>query len=183
MNQPGGHQEPVEDNAQATTSTTDGRSGSGLAELRNALVQLVSDISGIPPEQLDDDRPLAEYGLTSRDAVGLTGELEKMLDRSLSATLLWEHPTIGQLVATLTKADQADAAQSERQPRAPDEAATTARTDDGAIAVVGIGCRLPGNVHGPDAFWEQLTVGTDAVGQVPEERWPNFAAQRPTSPP
>ncbi|MGW0750881.1 SDR family NAD(P)-dependent oxidoreductase [Streptomyces sp. NPDC002587] len=179
MNQPGGHQESVEDNAQATTFTTDGRSGPGVAELRNALVQLVSDISGIAPEQFDDGRPLAEYGLTSRDAVGLTGELEKMLNRSLPATLLWEHPTIGQLVATLTKAGQADAAQSDRQPRAPDEAATTARTDDGAIAVVGIGCRLPGNVHGPDAFWEQLTAGTDAVGQVPEERWPKFAGTAP----
>ncbi|MEU5808656.1 SDR family NAD(P)-dependent oxidoreductase [Streptomyces sp. NPDC047718] len=179
MNQPGGHQESVEDNAQAATSTTDGRSGPGVAELRNALVQLVSNISGIAPEQLDHGRPLAEYGLTSRDAVGLTGELEKMLDRPLAATLLWEHPTIEQLVATLTKADQADAAQPDRQPRAADETASTARSDDGAIAVVGIGCRLPGNVQGPDAFWQQLTAGTDAVGRVPEGRWPNFAGTAP----
>ncbi|MFF9868170.1 SDR family NAD(P)-dependent oxidoreductase [Streptomyces sp. NPDC013953] len=179
MNQPGGHQESVENTVQATTFTTGGRSGPGVAELRNALVQLVSNISGIAPDQLDDGRPLAEYGLTSRDAVGLTGELEKMLDRSLPATLLWEHRTIGQLVAALTKADQADAAQSDRQPRVSDEAATAGRTDDGAIAVVGIGCRLPGNVHGPDAFWEQLTAGTDAVGEVPEDRWPNFAGTAP----
>lgn len=178
MNQPGGHQEPVGDHVQGTTSTTDGRSASGAAELRNALVQLVSDLRGIPPEQLDDSRPLAEYGLNSRDAIGLTGELEKMLDRSLSATLLWEHPTIEQLVAALTKADQPDAAQSDQQPRTHDEEAV--RTDDdGAIAVVGIGCRLPGNVHGPDAFWEQLMAGRDAVGRVPEERWPNFAGTAP----
>ncbi|MER7690931.1 SDR family NAD(P)-dependent oxidoreductase [Streptomyces sp. NPDC097610] len=179
MNQPGEHEEAVEDNTEATTSITDGRSGSGAAELRSALVQLVSDISGISPEQLDDGRPLAEYGLTSRDAVGLTGELEKLLDRSLATTLLWEYPTIGQLVAALMNADQADAAQSDRQPRTPDEAAATARTDDGVIAVVGIGCRLPGNVHGPDAFWDQLMAGTDAVGQVPEKRWPDFVGTAP----
>ncbi|GAB7105957.1 hypothetical protein JCM4814A_42710 [Streptomyces phaeofaciens JCM 4814] len=179
MNQPGGHQEPIEGDARATSSTTDGRSGSGAAELRNALVQLVSDIRGIPPEHIDDGRPLAEYGLTSRDAIGLTGELEKKLDRSLSATLLWEHPTIGQLVAALTKTDRSDAARPDRRPRTPDEADATARTDDDAIAVVGIGCRLPGSVHGPDAFWERLAAGTDAVGTVPEERWPNFAGSAP----
>ncbi|MET8291314.1 SDR family NAD(P)-dependent oxidoreductase [Streptomyces sp. NPDC005132] len=179
MNQPGGHEAAVEDNAETSTSLTDGRSGSGAAELRSALVQLVSDISGISPEELDDGRPLAEYGLTSREAVGLTGELEKILDRSLPTTLLWEYPTIGQLVAALTNADQTDAAQSDRQPRTPDEAAATAHTDDSAIAVVGIGCRLPGNVHGPDAFWDQLMAGTDAVGQVPEKRWPNFAGTAP----
>ncbi|MFD8719844.1 SDR family NAD(P)-dependent oxidoreductase [Streptomyces sp. NPDC059629] len=179
MNQPGGHKEAVEDDAETSTSITDGRSGSGAVELRSALVRLVSDISGISPEQLDDGRPLAEYGLTSRDAVGLTGELEKILDRSLSATLLWEYPTIGQLVAALVNAGQTDAAQSDRQPRTPDEAAATARIDDDAIAVIGIGCRLPGNVHGPDAFWDLLMAGTDAVGRVPEKRWPNFAGTTP----
>ncbi|MEU2052538.1 type I polyketide synthase [Streptomyces bungoensis] len=178
MKQPGGQQEPVEDNAEAP-SVTDGRSGPGAAELRSALVGLVSDISGISPEELDDGRPLAEYGLTSRDAVGLTGELEKILDRSLSATLLWEHPTIGQLVTALANGDRTDAARPDRQPGTPGEAAATARADDGAIAVVGIGCRLPGDVHGPDAFWDRLMAGMDAVGQVPEKRWPNFAGTAP----
>ncbi|MER5433953.1 type I polyketide synthase [Streptomyces sp. NPDC002588] len=178
MKRPGGDQEPVED-TRTTPFTTDRRSGAGVAELRNALLQLVSEISGIPPEQLDDARPLAEYGLTSRDAVGLTGELEKMLDRSLSATLLWEHPTIGQLVSTLTRADDDGTVETDERPGASGEAAPTAPADEGAIAIVGIGCRLPGNVHGPDAFWERLLAGTDLVGQVPEERWPNFAGTAP----
>ncbi|WP_416977676.1 SDR family NAD(P)-dependent oxidoreductase [Streptomyces sp. T028] len=166
------------------------RETGGHQNLRNALVRLVSDISGISPEQLDDARPLAEYGLTSRDAVGLTGELEKMLNRPLSATLLWEHPTIGQLVSTLTAADRAAGAERDEQPRTPADAAEregaadTARTadtdgaageDDGAVAVVGIGCRLPGGAHGPDAFWQQLLAGRDAVAQVPDGRWPDFA--------
>jgi phthiocerol/phenolphthiocerol synthesis type-I polyketide synthase D len=178
MTQPGGHQEPVED-TRTTGTTADTRSGPGVAELRNALVQLVSEISGISPEQLDDTRPLAEYGLTSRDAVGLTGELEKMLDRSLSATLLWEHPTVGQLVSTLATDEQAEAPGTDERPRTSEEPAAPAGSDDGAVAVVGIGCRLPGNVYGPDAFWERLLAGTDAVGQVPEGRWPDFAGTAP----
>lgn len=178
MKQPGGHQGPA-GNARNTDFTGVGRSGPGVAALRNALVRMVSDISGISPEQLDDARPLAEYGLTSRDAVGLTGELEKLLDRSLPATLLWEHPTIGQLVSTLTAADDADTAETDERSGTSDEAAAMAGTDDDAIAIIGIGCRLPPNVRGPDALWEQLLAGTDAVGQVPAGRWRNFTGTAP----
>ncbi len=38
------------------------------------------------------------------------------------------------------------------------------------VAVVGIGCRLPG-ANGPDAFFEMLMQGTDAVREVPRDRW------------
>ncbi len=39
------------------------------------------------------------------------------------------------------------------------------------IALIGIGCRFPGNVQSPQAFWELLLHGTDAVTEVPEGRW------------
>jgi acyl transferase domain-containing protein/NADPH:quinone reductase-like Zn-dependent oxidoreductase/short-subunit dehydrogenase/ubiquinone/menaquinone biosynthesis C-methylase UbiE/acyl carrier protein len=39
------------------------------------------------------------------------------------------------------------------------------------IAIVGIGCRLPGGVRNPDDLWKLLVTGTDAVVEVPEERW------------
>lgn len=39
------------------------------------------------------------------------------------------------------------------------------------IAVVGIGCRFPGGVTGPDSYWEFLENGTDAVREVPADRW------------
>jgi iturin family lipopeptide synthetase A len=38
------------------------------------------------------------------------------------------------------------------------------------IAVVGLGCRLPG-ADGPEAFWELLSEGRDAITEVPRERW------------
>src|SRR5882757_6069529 len=39
------------------------------------------------------------------------------------------------------------------------------------IAVVGVGCRFPGNVTGPERFWELLTNGGDAITEVPADRW------------
>jgi phthiocerol/phenolphthiocerol synthesis type-I polyketide synthase D len=39
------------------------------------------------------------------------------------------------------------------------------------IAVVGIGCRFPGNVTGPDSFWQLLIDGVDTIGEVPPDRW------------
>ncbi|MEO3762707.1 beta-ketoacyl synthase N-terminal-like domain-containing protein, partial [Streptomyces sp. B5E4] len=39
------------------------------------------------------------------------------------------------------------------------------------IAVVGLACRLPG-ADGPDAFWDLLRDGREAVRPLPEGRWP-----------
>ncbi|MFD5920257.1 type I polyketide synthase [Kitasatospora sp. NPDC058201] len=39
------------------------------------------------------------------------------------------------------------------------------------IAVVGVGCRFPGGVTDTDAYWELLSGGTDAIGEVPADRW------------
>ena len=39
------------------------------------------------------------------------------------------------------------------------------------IAIVGIGCRLPGGVDSPDAYWQLLHNGMDAISEVPADRW------------
>jgi acyl transferase domain-containing protein/NADPH:quinone reductase-like Zn-dependent oxidoreductase/NADP-dependent 3-hydroxy acid dehydrogenase YdfG/acyl carrier protein len=39
------------------------------------------------------------------------------------------------------------------------------------IAIVGIGCRLPGGANDPESFWDLLRNGMDAIREVPADRW------------
>lgn len=39
------------------------------------------------------------------------------------------------------------------------------------LAVVGIGCRLPGGVYDAESFWTLLHDGVDAISPVPPSRW------------
>lgn len=39
------------------------------------------------------------------------------------------------------------------------------------IAVLGIGCRLPGGIDSPDKLWESLLRGDDLVTEIPSDRW------------
>ena len=43
--------------------------------------------------------------------------------------------------------------------------------DTEPIAVVGIGCRLPGGANTPDKFWQLLLDGESGIVQVPSGRW------------
>lgn len=40
-----------------------------------------------------------------------------------------------------------------------------------SVAIVGIGCRLPGGVSSPDGVWEMLVQGEDVTREIPGERW------------
>src|SRR5690349_13176763 len=46
----------------------------------------------------------------------------------------------------------------------------TLMTANEPIAIIGIGCRFPGGANSPAAFWELLTRGVDAVGELPRDR-------------
>jgi 6-methylsalicylic acid synthase len=47
------------------------------------------------------------------------------------------------------------------------------------VAIVGIGCRLAGDIRTPAAFWDFLLAGGSAVREVPAERWEPYLRRDP----
>jgi phthiocerol/phenolphthiocerol synthesis type-I polyketide synthase B len=135
------------------------------AELRHWLVDYLVTNIGCSPDQVNTDAPLNEMGLGSRDAVVLSGELSELLGRPVSPVDFWQNPTLNSLVHALVNPDV------EAQTGTPG-AASTALNEP--IAIIGLGCRLPGDIHGPDALWDFLAAGRSAIGTVPADRWPAF---------
>ena len=39
------------------------------------------------------------------------------------------------------------------------------------IAIIGMGCRFPGHANNPEAYWNLLDGGVDAISEIPSERW------------
>ncbi|MEX2579662.1 MAG: amino acid adenylation domain-containing protein [Verrucomicrobiales bacterium] len=39
------------------------------------------------------------------------------------------------------------------------------------LAIIGIGCRLPGGVSGPDSYWQLMVEGRSGIVPVPADRW------------
>jgi phthiocerol/phenolphthiocerol synthesis type-I polyketide synthase B len=139
--------------------------------MRQQLIDYVAEHCSIEPEQVDTDRPLQEHGLTSRDAVVLSGWLEDLLGRVIQPTLLWRYPTIAKLVAHLTGTG------SSPVPRALSREPASAGT--ARLAVVGLGCRLPRGIDSAEALWAFLRSGGDAIGRVPPDRWAAYRAISP----
>jgi len=157
---------------------TNDRSGAALDEtrisedsIRRYLIDQIARRSRITPAEVDPDRPLEEFGLASRDAVAMAGELEQLLGRALPATLVWEHPTINKLSVALVGGD------AKATAPVPVPVAEIPLRSDEPIAVVGIGCRFPGgerDLTGPEDYWRFLTGRGDAIREVPDGRWDPF---------
>ncbi|MBX2798834.1 MAG: polyketide synthase, partial [Myxococcales bacterium] len=62
---------------------------------------------------------------------------------------------------------------------APDGVGKPAETacSSSRVAIVGIGCRFPGGAGTPEAYWQLLHEGVDAVRRVPASRWPRRAGE------
>jgi acyl transferase domain-containing protein/acyl carrier protein len=126
------------------------------------LIDQLAERLAVARESIDPREPFASYGLTSREAVVLSGELEEWLHRTLSPTLVWDYPTI-ELLARFLASD----------PAAAPALAPCGSPAGGVaepIAIVGLGCRFPG-APDPETFWNLLRSGGDAIRDVPVDRW------------
>ncbi|MCQ4120501.1 polyketide synthase Pks13 [Rhodococcus tibetensis] len=143
-----------------------------VAQLREWLRNWVADATGQPVGQITDDRPMEEFGLSSRDAVALSGEIEELVGVTLTATVAYQHPTIASLATRIIEGepeqldDSADAAYYAAAPT----------SDAHDIAIVGLSTRFPGAGKTPAEMWEMLAEGRDGISDLPEGRWEEFTA-------
>jgi phthiocerol/phenolphthiocerol synthesis type-I polyketide synthase D len=159
----------------------DPASGREELQVRRLIAAHVADLAGLPEAEVDPDRPLAELGLSSRDAVILAGYLEALLGQPVPSTVVWEHPTISDLARLVAGGPLPGAAVTADGDLAP------VRSGD-AMAVIGIGCRFPGGASGPvlspGRLWRFLLTHGNAVREIPAQRWAWFwerAAADPAS--
>ncbi len=74
------------------------------AMIQEWLVQTLAEDLGFEAEEIDTNRPFAEYGLDSIAAVTMAGDLEDWLGLELPPTLLWDYPEIETLAQYLADA-------------------------------------------------------------------------------
>ncbi len=126
------------------------------------IISRVAAVAQIEERTIDVKEPFASYGLGSADVIGLTADLSAKLDRPVSPASMFEYPSIRLLAEHLTKIT----------PRAVNDPQTGAINQD-PIAVIGLSCRFPG-APSAAAFWELLEEGTDAISEIPPNRWNQY---------
>ncbi|HEX9056616.1 MAG TPA: beta-ketoacyl synthase N-terminal-like domain-containing protein, partial [Ktedonobacterales bacterium] len=142
-------------------------------DIRDWLIAQVANRLQSARSEIDPREPFTAFGMDSAAAVGLSGDLQDWLGLQLSPTLLWEHPSIEALSAylatRLTAGEMESAGATESRWMQPTRE---------PIAIVGIGCRLPGAPN-PRALWRLLRAGGDAITEVPTDRWDMRAVYDP----
>ncbi len=79
----------------------DDKTGKGSEAIKNWLVQKLILQFELSPAHIDFNKPITSYGLDSKDAINLSGELEEWLGKTFSPSLIWKYPTIESLSAYL----------------------------------------------------------------------------------
>jgi candicidin polyketide synthase FscB len=113
-------------------------------------------------DQVSPERPFSELGFTSVTALEMRLHLAAVTGLDLPATTLYDYPApdvlAGHLRTRLTGV---------RPAPAPVPAAVMTAEP---VAIVGMGCRFPGGVAGPEDLWELVASRTDAIGGFPVDR-------------
>ncbi|MFJ9538361.1 aminotransferase class I/II-fold pyridoxal phosphate-dependent enzyme [Streptomyces sp. NPDC101225] len=146
------------------------------------LVRRIAACLGLPAAAVDATKPLASLGLDSKQAVEIVAELGALTGREVTTGAVFDHPTARAVARHLAGRPARTAAPAAGSAEAPAGdtprgemagPASRAAADHGAaepIAIVGIGCRLPG-APDADGLWRLLMDGRDAITEVPRDRW------------
>nr|WP_051834158.1 type I polyketide synthase [Streptomyces sp. NRRL S-646] len=173
----------VADGAEAGESFQTRLTALPRAERETAVLDLVRTQTALVlghagADSVEAGRDFRGLGIDSLTAVELRNRLNAATGLRLPATLVFDYPS-PQALARHIGAELLDA-----EPPAEGAAATGTAPgstvpavriadqadDDARIAIVGLGCRFPGGVRGPEEFWRLLADGVDAIGAPPADR-------------
>ncbi|MFN3647974.1 MAG: SDR family NAD(P)-dependent oxidoreductase [Armatimonadota bacterium] len=133
----------------------------GQSETEEVVRRELAAVLGIDcPGTIDAHAGFFQIGLDSLTAVAFRHRLETTLARPVPAAALFARPNVRELSDWLAGAPVEEA-----------EPAVAARSRHEPIAVVGVGCRLPGGVGSLDELARLLFDGRDAIVEVPGGRW------------
>lgn len=109
-----------------------------LDEIEAWLVAHVAEAAGIAAEEVDVQETFDSFGLSSREAVTMSGDLEEWLGVRLPPTLVYQYPTVQKLaeyLATITRTGAENAVPEKRYPVHGTGAATedTSGPEPGAV--------------------------------------------------
>ncbi|MFH8471066.1 type I polyketide synthase, partial [Streptomyces sp. NPDC017991] len=139
------------------------------AEERRRLVagevrRQVAGVLGRPDaDAVPVDRAFSELGLDSLMGVDLRNRLSSVMDRRLPASLVFDQPTVRDLTEYLIVELTGDTGAS-----AP--VIGEALAVDEPLAIVGMACRFPGGVGGPEDLWRLVVEGRDGISGFPADR-------------
>jgi amino acid adenylation domain-containing protein/thioester reductase-like protein len=129
-------------------------------ELQRQILSIWSDVLGHDRIGIDDSFFI--IGGNSLRVVRVQARLQELLGRPVPIAKLYECFTIRTLSAHLSGNKKTPARSLARRPL---------RQTDEAVAIVSMACRLPGNIHTPEEFWQLLKRGGDGIIDVPADRW------------
>ncbi|SOX55080.1 polyketide synthase family protein [Mycobacterium ahvazicum] len=133
--------------------------------LTDYLRDAVAEVTRVDVAEIREDAGFFDLGMDSLMAVELRRRIEHGVGREIPITLVMDHPRLSDVADYLLGDVLELSVQSAPRP----VAAVTTRTDE-PIAIVAVSCRFPG-APDPEAFWELLSSGVDAIREVPEDRF------------
>ncbi|MEV6730901.1 type I polyketide synthase [Streptomyces sp. NPDC051364] len=114
------------------------------------------------PDAIPSDRAFRDLGFTSMAIVALRNRLVESTGLPLPTTVVFDHPTPVALAGCI-RAEVLGITGPVTEP-------VRAADPDEPLAIVGMACRLPGGVAGPEDLWRLVSEGRDALSSFPEDR-------------
>ncbi|GIG59287.1 polyketide synthase [Longispora fulva] len=156
-----GGEAAVGDLARSLAGLSESEQEKSLLALVRARVALILGYSS--GEDIAPDAAFQSAGMDSLGGVELRNRLSAAAGFAMPATLVFDYPTPRELARFLRERLTGD--------DAPTVSAAPVAVDPGTpIAVVGVGCRLPGDVHDPAEFWDLLARGGEGLSPLPTDR-------------